>query len=231
MDPLVAYIMSDSGLTPDNSQTHAPAHVLDVLYFFPSQTAARTSAASTFHPTLKSGEAYWMVLTTPAMDRDAFFWYRRAQQPPSPIAYRKQGEESWRNSVAFGAMLQVDGDSMVTPAEVSLAPRPATPLQETAVPAGVYRVGQGITPPRAIDAPDPKYTNAASRDKVQGTVVLWVIVGADGSVQNAGVDRSLRPDLDESALKTVRSWRFHPATKDGQPVPVMIHVEVNFRVG
>ncbi|MGH9524022.1 MAG: energy transducer TonB, partial [Terriglobales bacterium] len=175
---------------------------------------------------------YCVVLTTPAADLNSFFWYRWAQQPPSPIAYRKLGEDTWRFSHAFGAMLRVDADSIVAPGEAPQPPLSAPlPLVEPSLPAGVYRVGTGITPSRANAAPDPAYTDAARKDRVQGVVVLWVIVGADGSVRDAGIARSLRPDLDESALHTVRGWRFQPATKDGQPVPVLIHVEVNFRLG
>jgi TonB family protein len=47
-------------------------------------------------------------------------------------------------------------------------------------------------------------------------------------VQNAGVARSLRPDLDESALETVKTWRFQPAMKDGKPVAVQLNVMVSF---
>jgi len=36
--------------------------------------------------------------------------------------------------------------------------------------------------------------------------------------------------LDQSALETVRTWRFEPGTKDGQPVPVWMYIEVNFRL-
>jgi TonB family protein len=44
------------------------------------------------------------------------------------------------------------------------------------------------------------------------------------------VQRSLGMGLDEKAIEAVRQWRFEPAKKDGQPVPVMINVEVNFRL-
>lgn len=229
-DPLVAYVMSDSGAGTQSSPPHAPANVLDVLYFFPTGTAARSSAESTFHPTLLAGAAYWVVLTTPAADRDTFFWYRWAQQPSSPIAYRRLGENSWKASYAFGAMLRVEGETFVAGSETAQAPPPAPPI-EPELPAGVYRVGSGITPPRPISTPDPEYTESARADKVQGTVVLWVILDGHGNVNRAGVARSLRPDLDDAALNAVRAWRFQPATKDGQPVPVLIHVEVHFRLG
>jgi TonB family protein len=44
------------------------------------------------------------------------------------------------------------------------------------------------------------------------------------------VQRALGMGLDEKAVEAVRQWRFEPAKKDGHPVPVMINVEVNFRL-
>ncbi len=51
-----------------------------------------------------------------------------------------------------------------------------------------------------------------------------------GKPQQIRVQRSLGMGLDEKAIEAVRQWRFEPAKKDGQPVPVMINVEVNFRL-
>ena len=47
---------------------------------------------------------------------------------------------------------------------------------------------------------------------------------------NARIARSLGLGLDEKALEAVRQWKFEPARKDGQPVAVLVNVEVNFRL-
>jgi TonB family protein len=60
--------------------------------------------------------------------------------------------------------------------------------------------------------------------------VLWVVVGPDGRPRDVRVSRSLGLGLDEKAMDAVRSWKFEPARKDGQPVAVQINVEVNFRL-
>ena len=52
----------------------------------------------------------------------------------------------------------------------------------------------------------------------------------DGRVHNARIARSLGLGLDEKALEAVRQWKFEPARKDGQPVAVLVNVEVNFRL-
>ncbi|MFI5116340.1 MAG: energy transducer TonB [Terriglobales bacterium] len=95
---------------------------------------------------------------------------------------------------------------------------------------GAYRVGGGVSAPKALYAPDPEYSEEARKAKYQGTVVLWLVVSADGKPQQIKVQRQLGMGLDEKAIEAVRQWRFEPARKDGQAVPVMINVEVNFRL-
>jgi TonB family protein len=92
----------------------------------------------------------------------------------------------------------------------------------------VHRVGGKVSPPRVLYAPDPQYSDAARRAKLQGAVVLWLIVDQDGKPHQIRVQRSLGKGLDEKAVEAVKKWRFKPAIKDGQPVAVMINVEVNF---
>src|SRR5580698_1918245 len=44
----------------------------------------------------------------------------------------------------------------------------------------VYKVEKGVTPPRIIKSPDPKYPKSARKEQIEGTVVLWLIVNAQG---------------------------------------------------
>lgn len=60
--------------------------------------------------------------------------------------------------------------------------------------------------------------------------MLWLIVGADGHPHNLRVQRSLGMGLDEKAIEAVSTWRFQPATLNGQPVAVEVNVEVSFRL-
>jgi protein TonB len=95
---------------------------------------------------------------------------------------------------------------------------------------GVFKVGGGVSAPRAIFAPDPQYSDEARKAKYQGTVILWVIVGADGRPRDVKVARTLGMGLDEKAIEAVRMWKFAPAMKGETPVAVQINVEVNFRL-
>ncbi len=95
---------------------------------------------------------------------------------------------------------------------------------------GAYRVGGGVTAPRAIYSPDPEFSEEARKAKYQGTVVLWVVVGVNGRAGEIRVAQSLGMGLDEKAIEAVKTWRFEPARMNGQPVPVQVQVQVNFRL-
>ncbi len=95
---------------------------------------------------------------------------------------------------------------------------------------GAYRIGGGVSAPRAIYAPDPEYSEEARKAKYQGTVTLWVVVGPDGLTKDLRVMRSLGLGLDEKAMEAVRNWRFEPAMKDRRPVAVQLNIEVSFRL-
>ena len=90
--------------------------------------------------------------------------------------------------------------------------------------------GPGTSPPRVTYAPDPAYTDAARRARVEGVVLVQCVVGEDGKVRDARILTSLRPDLDASALDAVRQWQFQPAIKDGKPVAIKINVNVKFQL-
>jgi len=94
----------------------------------------------------------------------------------------------------------------------------------------VYKPGHGVTPPRVTYRVDPEYSKEARKAKYQGTCVLELIVDADGKPRDLKMVRSLGKGLDEKAMEAVEKWKFDPATKDGQPVAVLINVEVMFRL-
>jgi protein TonB len=95
---------------------------------------------------------------------------------------------------------------------------------------GAFRVGGGVSAPKAIYSPDPEYSEEARKAKYQGTCVLWLVVGPDGKPRDIRVQRTLGLGLDEKAIEAVKTWRFEPALKDGKPVAVQINVEVSFRL-
>jgi periplasmic protein TonB len=95
----------------------------------------------------------------------------------------------------------------------------------------IYRPGvAGVTLPRAIFDPDPEYSEEARHNRCQGSVILFLIVDAQGQPRALRLQRSLGMGLDEKAMAAVSKWRFQPATLHGQPVATQINVEVTFRL-
>ena len=95
---------------------------------------------------------------------------------------------------------------------------------------GAYRPGNGVTLPRVLHEERPQYTSDAMRAKVQGTVLLECVVRQDGSVGDVQLVRSLDPTfgLDQQAIAAAKKWRFVPGTRLGEPVPVLVTIELTF---
>jgi periplasmic protein TonB len=88
----------------------------------------------------------------------------------------------------------------------------------------------GSFAPKLIHKTDPEYTKEALEAKIEGTVVLVTVIGANGVPEDIRVVKGLGYGLDEKAVQCLETWRFNPALKDGQPVPVKAQVEVTFRL-
>ena len=94
----------------------------------------------------------------------------------------------------------------------------------------VYNVGSNMSPPSCAHCPDPPYTEKARRAKYSGTWVAWIVVNHLGEVESVRVVKPLGLGLDENAVNTVRTWKFHPAIREGVPVAVRMLVETSFRI-
>ncbi len=95
---------------------------------------------------------------------------------------------------------------------------------------GAYSVGGGVSAPIPIYQPEPPYSEEARKAKYQGSLVMWIVVNAQGQVTKEQIVKPLGMGLDQEALKTVRTWKFIPAKRNGAPVPVQVDVEVTFRL-
>ena len=94
----------------------------------------------------------------------------------------------------------------------------------------LYKVGGQVAAPKAIFQPNAEFTDTARKAKYQGNCVLSLTVDAHGMPENVKVDRHLDYGLDESALSTVKRYRFRPAMMKDGPVPVAINVVVSFKL-
>ena len=105
---------------------------------------------------------------------------------------------------------------------------PAAPAAGRGVRAeGVVRVGGSINAPVKIKDVRPVYPPEAQVARVAGVVILEVRISPEGIVEDTHVLRSI-PMLDQAAVDAVMQWRFRPTLLNGQAVPVIMTVTVNF---
>jgi TonB family protein len=89
----------------------------------------------------------------------------------------------------------------------------------------------GYSVPKCINCPYARFSPQAIKNHAQGTVILVVIVDTDGQAHNIRVVKGLADGLTESAIETVRSWKFEPAKgPDGVPAAVTQTIEVTFHL-
>ena len=101
---------------------------------------------------------------------------------------------------------------------------PAVPLP------GDLKLSKAFSPPVAVFTPQAEYSQAARIAKIQGVVLLRVIVDDKGWVTKPQLLRSIGYGLDEEALKAVSHYEFRPAKLNGIPVPFLMSILVNFRL-
>lgn len=94
------------------------------------------------------------------------------------------------------------------------------------VPPGVSPVGTGVSMPRVVDLELPHYAPERLRGIVEGTILLQVVVRPHGEAGYVAVVNSPDPRLDADAISAVRRWRFAPGQRDGQPIPVLVEIEI-----
>lgn len=87
-----------------------------------------------------------------------------------------------------------------------------------------------FTPPKAQYFPEPDFSETARRENVHGTELLSVVVDKTGTVVAITIERGLGYGLDESAIDSVKTWRFSPALRNGEPVSVHFPIEVSFNL-
>ena len=97
---------------------------------------------------------------------------------------------------------------------------------------GMFRAGiNGVGQPACLYCPDPEYSDEARKAKYQGTVVLEIIVTADGRVLEPHVVRGPGLGLEEKAMAAVKSWKMRPAVgPNGKPVTCRATIEIGFRL-
>ena len=86
-----------------------------------------------------------------------------------------------------------------------------------------------FNPAQLVHRIEPVYPFIAIQSRLQGTVRLRAIIGADGSIRELELV-SGNPILAQAALAAVAQWRYRPTLLNGQPVEVETHITVVFEL-
>ena len=152
-----------------------------------------------------------------------------APPPASPAPHTSTPEPRPQNALPSGASaITTEPPAAAAPPGPPSATAPATPgptasiapdaVTRTAIPRGGYQVR-------------PSYPSNVRRLGVEGTTKLRVHVTADGRVGDVVVETSAgHADLDQAAVDAVRRWRFEPARRGTEAVPMWVRLPVEFRL-
>jgi protein TonB len=80
----------------------------------------------------------------------------------------------------------------------------------------------------AVNKIEPNYTDVARKAHVSGIVIVEAIIDEHGNVDHVKVIKGLPMGLSEEAVTAVKKWKFRPGTLNGEPVPVIFNLTVNF---
>lgn len=171
-----------------------------------------------------SGEDIFARPTVDAVGKWIFYPVVRDGQPV---------ETTYRVRMNFSLLLREANPEITLESPMEREPSlpDDVPVEDT--PDGaVYRVTKhsGVIGPKVTYQIDPEFPETARKEKLDGNVIVDLVVGTDGIPRNFQIQCSDIPENNEKALEAVRQWRFNPGTKEGLPVNVKIAVKVEFHL-
>lgn len=136
--------------------------------------------------------------------------------------------KEWRIYTALVDLYPLNSEGSLEPVD------PFGPLPEIKTSSSgetVVRMGvNGTTMVSCTYMPNPPYSDGARKLKLSGTVTAEAVVNSEGKLENIRIVRGMPSGLNETVVATMRTWRCHPALKDGKPVPVVVSFETTFRL-
>ena len=112
---------------------------------------------------------------------------------------------------------------------IAIAPPPRPVPPPPVEPRTPVRIGPGLVSPVKTRHVPPVYPPIALASRREGIVILEAVIAESGRVRDVRVLRSV-PLLDQAAVDAVRQWEFTPTKLNGEPVPIVMTVTVNFQL-
>jgi TonB family protein len=94
---------------------------------------------------------------------------------------------------------------------------------------GTARQSGEVSAPNPVRKVDPKYSRDMMKEHVEGEVILYGVIRADGNVDSIQLVRGIDKQLDANAIEAFSQWKFQAATKGGQSVDIEAIVHIPFR--
>jgi protein TonB len=130
-------------------------------------------------------------------------------------------------TLAFGSIAAAQSTGAAGDTSSMSTSTPANMVDDEAF-AAYQRVTKDMKPPKATKSPDPDFPVIPVDAEPRGVVVMLIGITAKGHVGPVHVLRASNDAFQQSAVSTVKTWRFSPAKKDGNAVPVQVTVEMKF---
>ncbi len=146
-------------------------------------------------------------------------------QLQAPVLPKPDASPNAPTAIAAPAPLPpVEAPVAQQPAAAVVAPAPAPVMQAKPAPP---RVELPSSDAGYLQNPKPVYPPMSKRLNEQGTVLVRVLIGVDGTAQQAEIQQSSSFDrLDQAALATVLKWRYVPGKRGGQPEAMWFTVPI-----
>jgi TonB family protein len=139
-------------------------------------------------------------------------------------------EKTFETSVGPTSMLTIG----ITTRRATILKQLGRDVPAPAPKANVYRVGgtgqSQVAAPRIQSKVEPQYSEDARKHKLQGSILVSLVIDATGAPTEIAILRPLGMGLDEKAIEAISQWRFTPGQKNGAPVPVVSQIEMTFHL-
>ncbi len=161
---------------------------------------------------------------------------KEAQSTPTSVPQETVTEQAQPENIA-STTTQVpsptDGGQTAQPEIIQPSePQPEPePIKPEVIEGQVVDLTPDVVRPEIVSRVNPSYPPIAQQKKIEGTVIIGVLISERGDVAEAKVLRGSGYGLNEAALSAVRKWRFRPAVKEGKRVKVWMTYPIVFKLG
>ena len=168
--------------------------------------------------------------------------YEPVKYPPKPaiLVDPDEAPATGPMSGGYGVPYGLGDPQAALPSAIAEAlrrPAPAPPKVAEQPPARplptqppLLRIGGNVGQPLPLYTPTPEYPLLARQARIEGIVRLEAIVGTDGSIRSVKLVNGPAL-LVQAAIAAVRTWRYTPPTLNGDPIEILMNVEVKFNLG